>query len=117
MPARFAIASVDAPWSPRSANSSSAASRMSSRRSSALFRCGCTTMRPMLVTTHKLVKCRGHLVEILVGEPRMEGKRQRPLEGAVGTGKTTLLAVGTEPVDGVRADLRLDPLRPQAPQH
>src|ERR671923_1333449 len=38
MPARRAIASVDVPWSPCSPNSSSAAARISSRRSSAVFR-------------------------------------------------------------------------------
>ena len=41
--ALFAISSVEAPWNPRSANSTIAASRTSSRRSSALFRCSCTT--------------------------------------------------------------------------
>ena len=38
MPATRAISSVDAPWSPCEANSAIAASRMSSRRSSFVFR-------------------------------------------------------------------------------
>src|SRR6266545_6793751 len=117
MPARFAISSVDAPWRPRSANSARAASRISSRRSSALFRCGCTTMAGMLVTSHKLVKRLRHVVQIALPEPRMERQRQRTLERAVRAGERTKAAVGAQAVQCVGADLRLDTLGTQALQH
>src|SRR5712691_378263 len=116
MPARFAISTVDPPWSPRSANSTIAASRISSRRSSALFRSLWTTMGVMLVTTYKLVKCPCHLVEIALREPRGEREREGPLEGAIGARERALLAEGTEAVERVGADLRLDPLRSQRPE-
>src|SRR6266567_3702399 len=101
MPARLAISSVDAPWSPRSANSPMAASRISSRRSSALFRCGWVIMGGMLVTTYKLVKRLRHNVQIPLDEPRMEGKRESAFERAVRTRELALVAIGAEAVQGV----------------
>ena len=44
---------------------------------------------------------------------RVERQRQRPLERRVGARERALLAVGRQPVQRVRADLRLDPLRAQ----
>src|SRR5690348_5686593 len=109
MPALRAISSVEAPWSPCSANTGRAASRISSRRSSFDFRT-VTTMADRLVTTYKLVKRCRHPVELALGEPRVEGQRERALEDARGAGEVTLVAVGAEQVQGVGADLRLDPL-------
>src|SRR5712692_4739145 len=74
MPARFAISSVEAPWSPRSANSARAARRISSRRSSALFR-SVVTMAAMLVINHKLVKSASDGLECTLPVPR-----DRPLQ-------------------------------------
>ena len=57
MPARLAIASVDVPWSPPWANSFIAASRISSRRTSALFRSVVrVATASKLALTHKSVK-------------------------------------------------------------
>src|SRR2546430_13082557 len=55
MPTALAIASVDPPSSPRAANSTRAASRISSRRSVAVFR-AVTAMAALLATSHYLVK-------------------------------------------------------------
>src|ERR1051326_6427228 len=108
MPARLAISSVEAPCSPRSANSPTAASRISSRRSSALFRWGWTTMGCKLVTTHKFVKGLRDEVEIRLGETGMERQGEGAFEGPVGAGEGALVPVGTEAMQRVRADLRLD---------
>src|SRR2546422_10053528 len=56
IPARFATSSVEAPWRPRAANSSSAASRTASRRSSAVLRSVAATMAGKLAITHYYVK-------------------------------------------------------------
>src|ERR1051325_8417901 len=117
MPARLAISSVEAPCSPRSANSPIAASRISSRRSSALFRWGWTTMDGKLVITHKFVKRLRDEVEIRFGEPGMEGQGEGALEGPVGAGEGALVAVGAEAMQGVRADLRLDPSGSKLREH
>src|SRR6266566_10084972 len=95
MPARLAISSVEAAWSPRSANSTTAASRISSRRSSALFRSwGVVTMTsPRLVTTYKLVKGLGDAVEIGLGEAGVEGQNQGALVSPVGAGERALIAI------------------------
>src|SRR5436305_3762965 len=55
MPTAFAIASVEPPSRPRTANSTRAASRISSRRSVAVFR-AVTAMPGLLATSHYLVK-------------------------------------------------------------
>src|SRR2546427_7196747 len=59
MPTAFAIASVEPPSSPRAANSARAASRICSRRSSALLRGEVTAMGGMLATSHLLCQ-EGH---------------------------------------------------------
>src|SRR3954471_16563559 len=43
----------------------------------------------------------------------MERERERSLEAGVGAREGALVAVGGEPVNGVRADLGLDPRLPQ----
>src|SRR6476620_4394091 len=116
MPARRATSSVDEPCRPCSANTASAASRISSRRSSFDFR-SVVTMWSRLVMTHYLVKRLRHPVEIALGEPRVEGERERPLEDALGAGEGALVAVGAEHVQRVGPDLRLDPLLPQGGEH
>src|SRR5437763_304190 len=92
MPARLAISSVDAPWSPRAANSICAASRTAARRSSALCLVVVVAMRVRLVVTHYLVKHLGHAIELLVAEAGVEGQRERPLVAAVGAGERALVA-------------------------
>src|SRR5271154_2319583 len=109
MPARRAISSVDAPARPRSANSTRAASRISSRRSSFVFR-SLTTMGVRLVTTHKLVKGLRHPVEIALREPGVEGQGKRAVEGMLGARERARVPVGPEERECVGADLRLDPL-------
>jgi hypothetical protein len=47
----------------------------------------------------------------------VEREREGALEGGVRPGEGALVAVGAEPVQGVRADLALDPLRAQARHH
>src|SRR5581483_4736783 len=117
MPARRAMSSVDAPWRPLSANSTRAASRISSRRSSFVFRSVTSTMCWMLVTTHNLVKRLGHDVEIGLGEPRVERQGERALEHPGRPREVALVAVGAEQVERVGADLRLDPLAAQLGEH
>src|SRR6059058_1272472 len=68
IPAAAAIASVDAPSRPRSANSSSAASRTASRRSSAVFRWVEIATAAKLVLTYFLVKCRDDAVDVRLAE-------------------------------------------------
>src|SRR5919201_6476518 len=113
MPATFAIASVEAPCRPRAANSACAASRTASRRSSALCLVVVVIDGGMLVTTHYLVKHLGHTLHVIGAEAGVERQRERPLVTAVGAGERPLVAVGAEPVQRVRADLRLDPLASQ----
>src|SRR5438445_11100952 len=88
-----------------------ATSTISSRRTSLLFRSVVIDMGDRLVATHYLVKYLRDPIEIRVGEPRVERQGERPLEDARGARKVALLAVGTEPLERIRADLRLDPLR------
>ena len=71
----------------------------------------------MLVTTHNLVKRGRDLVQVGLLEPRMEGQRKRPLERPVGAGELALVAVGAEPLERIRPDLRLDPLLPELREH
>src|SRR5215831_3793218 len=106
MPALRAMSSVEAPWRPNSAKTGSAASRISSRRSSFDLR-SVTDMDERLVTTYCLVKCCRHPVEIALGEPGVERQRQGPLEDAGGAGEVALVAVGAEEVQRVGADLHL----------
>src|SRR5579862_5765467 len=65
MPARRATSSVEVPARPCAANSATAASRTSSRRSAAGIRCLVSVMKVKLVMTHYFVKggCRGNLLE------------------------------------------------------
>src|SRR5437879_5173145 len=110
MPASRAISSVDPPCSPCSANTATAASRISSRRSSFDFRYCVTTMRGRLVMTHKFVKGFRDTVEVGLRQRGVEGQRERALEDARGSGEVALVAVGAEQVEAVGADLRLDSL-------
>src|SRR2546423_12598744 len=112
MPAAFAIASVDAPWRPRAANSACAASSTVSRRSSAL-RLVVVAMSAMLVTSHYLVKRRRNALDVVRAEAGVERQRQRTLVAAIRARERPLVAVGPEPVERVGADLRLDPLPAQ----
>src|SRR4029077_20863020 len=107
MPARRATSSVDEPRRPCSAKTASAASRISSRRSSFYFRCE-TTMTERLVMTHYVVKSLGDTVEIGLGEPCVERQGERPLEDPVGSREGLGACIGGEPVESVGADLRLD---------
>ncbi len=117
MPARRAMSSVDAPCSPCSANSTSAASRISSRRSSFVLRSVTTTIAARLVTTHNLVKCLGDDVEIVRRRGACgTGSASARSKTRVAPGKGALVAVGAEPVQRVRADLRLDALRAERPR-
>src|SRR2546423_4145574 len=113
MPAVFAIASVDAPWRPRAANSVCAASSTASRRSSALCLVIVAIRREMLVITHYLVKHRRHALDVVRAEACVERQRQRALVATVGAGERPLVAVRPEPVQRVGADLRLDRLGAQ----
>src|SRR2546423_11736699 len=113
MPARRATSSVEDPSRPCSANTASAASRISSRRSSFDFRSPVVTMERRLVTTHYLVKCPCYPVQIAFREPGVERQRQRALEDARGAGEIALLPVGAEQVERVGADLGLDSLGAQ----
>src|SRR3954447_19831123 len=116
MPACRAISSVEAPWRPWRPNSTSAASRISSRRSSADFR-SWTTMRGRLVTAYKLVKCLRDAIEVRVAEPAVQRQREGGLEGVPRAREVALVAVGAEQVQRVGPDLRLDPLCPQLGEH
>src|SRR5579862_5825478 len=116
MPARSAMSSVEAPSKPCAANSTSAASRISSRRSSFVFR-SVTTISGKLVMTHKFVKSLGDPVELALRERRVERQRERPLVRSLGPREEALVAVGVEPVEGEGADLRLDPVCAQGGQH
>src|SRR5437868_5567401 len=110
MPARFAIASVEAPWSPRSANSIIAASSTVSRRSSAVFRSVVAGfMRCKLSLTYNACQALGDPVQLGLGQPRVKRQRQRPFEAAVGARERPLVGIGAETVQRIRADLRLDP--------
>src|SRR5579864_6555217 len=114
MPARRAMSSVDVPSSPRSANSTRAASRTSSFRSAAE---SLTAMCCMLVMTHKFVKCGRHPVEVARRQPAVQRQCERPLEGSVGAGERPLVAVRPELVQRIRADLAADALAAQAGHH
>src|SRR4051794_39730172 len=108
MPARRAIASVDAPCRPCRANSSRAAARISSRRSSAVLRVlAVAVMARKLALTHK--SCQGfrNSVEIRLRQLRVERQRERALEASRCAGVIALVAVGAEEVQRVRPDLRL----------
>src|SRR5262245_8501578 len=109
MPARRATSSVEEPWSPFSAKTASAASRISSRRSSFVFR-PVVTMPDKLVMTHYFVKCLGDPIEIGLREARVERQRERALEDPGGAGKVSLVSVGAEQVQRIGADLHLDSL-------
>ena len=98
-PARRAIASVDVPWRPVCANSSQAASRISSRLITAVLRVPTTIMRSKLALTHNLVKRRS------AAPPRPgRGRRRR---GRCGTaarahGRRRRRRPGTAPGRGTR---------------
>src|SRR5690349_4451176 len=111
------MSSVDVPAKPRSANSTRAASRTASLRSAALMRVVVICMPPNLVMTHKLVKCLAHPVELRVREPGVERQGERALVRGIGAGERALAAVGAEAVQGVGADLALDPLRTECLHH
>src|SRR5262245_24879992 len=113
MPALAAMLSVEPPSKPCSANSSSAAARISSRRSAWVFLVTADIVRRMLVMTHKFVKRLRDPVELALGQPRVERERQGVLVGMFGPGEEPLVAVGAEQRQGIGADLRLDPLRPE----
>src|SRR5262249_54446816 len=55
--------------------------------------------------------------ELGVRQPRVEGQCQRPLECLVGARNRRLVAISREPVQGIGADLRLDPGCTQPCQH
>src|SRR2546423_11650838 len=107
MPAAFAMVSVEAPWRPRAANSAWAASRPASRRSPAFCLVIVAIVAPMLVTTHYLVKHRRDALDVVRAEARVERQRQRTLVAAVGAEERPLVAVRAEPMQRIRADLRL----------
>src|ERR1700737_4786583 len=112
MPTLRAIVSVDAPSKPWSANSVSAASSRSSRRSPAVFRTVTSAfMVSKLSLTHNA--CQGLLdpVQVRFGEPRVERQRQRSLVRVIGPGERALVGVRREAVQRIGADLRLDVLR------
>src|SRR6266498_3892566 len=121
MPARAAMCSVEVPASPRSANSIIAASRISSRRSDAVSLVVVCAMGEIVSGHSQLVKYisqrGGNPVELRLGETVVEGQRQRPRVGGVGTGKGALVGVGGETVQRVSADLGLDPLLAERGQH
>src|SRR5262245_6966404 len=117
MPARRAIASVDAPWKPERANSSSAAARTSSRRSSAVCRVTVDMGSDYSLTKPVLSSMLGeagedgaHAIDLVLARRRREGEGQRALERPVRPREGALRAVGAEPVDRPGPDLRLDPL-------
>src|SRR5262249_20625959 len=112
MPARRATSSVEEPGGPFSAKNPSAASRISSRRSSFVFR-PVVTIAGKLVMTHYFVKCLRDPVEIGVREAGVERQREGALEDPGGTGEVALVAVGAEQLQRVGADLRLDSFRAQ----
>src|SRR5438105_5585708 len=112
MPARRAISSVEAPCSPRDANSICAASRTASRRTSALCRV-VVAMRAMLVVTHYLVKDGCHALDVALRDARVERQCERPLVATVGARERPLVAIRGEPVQRVGADLGLDPFLPE----
>ena len=53
-------------------------------------------------------------VDLVLGHRPREGKRERPLERRVRARERSAIAVRGQAMDGVRADLRLDPLGAQA---
>src|SRR5437764_2207031 len=112
MPARAVMDSVEAPSRPRSANSTSAASRIEAFRSAAVIRVVVVTPSKLLLTYY-LVKHVGHAIEVGLGQPGVERQRERPLVGRVGAGEGPLVRVRAQPVKGVRADLGFDPIGAQ----
>src|SRR5712691_2822463 len=117
MPAFAAIASVDAPSRPRCANSSIAASRTASRRSSAVLRSVVTITACKLLLTYDAVKGHADPVDLRLAEPVVQGKREGPLEAGLGTRERPLVAVRAEPMERVGADLRFDFPRAQRREH
>src|SRR5712691_324955 len=117
MPAFAAIASVDAPSRPRCANSSIAASRTASRRSSAVLRSVVTITACKLLLTYEAVKGHADPVDLGFAKPVVQGEREGPLEAGLGTREGPLVAVRAEPMERVGADLRLDSPLAQRPQH
>src|SRR2546426_679947 len=118
MPARRAIASVDAPCRPLTANSARAASRTSSRRSSAVWRLAVValiTSRKLSLTHYPCQDLRNP-VEVALGEPR-PGLEQL-LEPAQLRDPDRAEDVGEPVVRARRPDLevasRLDPVVPVA---
>src|SRR5581483_6411724 len=112
-PARRAIASVEVPWRPRSANSTNAASTISSRRSAALFRSPVVATGWKLALTHNSCQDARDPVELPVRQSRVERERERALVAGVGAGERARPAVRGKPVERVRPDLALDLRLPQ----
>ena len=100
MPARLAMSSVEAPSNPRSANSTRAASRTSSRRAAAVDLVVAISMRAMLVMTHKLVKPTGAETRVLGGE------RERPCDSTRDSGWSRGLRASRADVTARRAHRR-----------
>src|SRR5436190_11842082 len=117
IPAAAAIASVEAPSRPRRANSSSAASRTVSRRSSAVFRWVETVTPAKLVITYLIVKCRDDPVDLRLAEAGVQRQRERPLEARLRARETALVAVRGQTLERVRPDLRLDSLGAERREH
>src|SRR5919198_3501949 len=112
MPARRAIASVDAPCTPCRANSCRAASSTASRRSSAV----CLVLVAMvskLSLTHISCQDRADAMDLVLGRRRREGKREGPFVHAIRSRKGALIAIGVEAMERIRADLSFDPRRTQ----
>src|ERR1700680_2666817 len=112
MPTLRAIVSVDAPSKPWSANSVSAASSRSSRRSPAVFRTVASAFTVCkLSLTHYACQGLRDPIQVRFGEPQVERQCQRSLVGVVGPGERALVGVRRQAVERIRADLRLDALR------
>src|SRR5439155_22455551 len=52
-----------------------------------------------------------------VGDARVDPKRERALEGLVGTRERTLVSVRGQPVERIRADVRLDSRSTKGREH
>src|SRR4051794_25263435 len=115
MPASVAMSSVEAPCSPDRANAAAAATRTASRRSSAVRRMVDSTevidnSQPCPLSRSPETLDRGaHPLDLRLRRRRRERQRERSLEGTVGAGELSSALVRAEPMDGVRADLALDP--------
>src|SRR5947208_4716267 len=114
MPTALAIASVDIPRAPWSAKQTRDASRIASRRSSAVsLAVALASMRWKLALTYNARQDPADPIQVVVGEAGVQGERQRAGEAGLRTAERPLVVVSAEAVERVGADLGLDPVGPE----